>query len=291
MVTALTAAGAAISLARNTVFNRTAVCALVLEDNPVGEDSRLEFETFPGEIEESYAVSQYEEIAGTRMSQPASAAYRGGNWGQFTLQIEFHAGLKYTPLISDLDPRGLDPTDIERLLIENERKARWCQALTFPLARSFGPSFKRILPSPPTGGVTFSAETLKALDNLKRKDPPIVLVVFGSWHIIRGYVLTSTLKWVGPWHPTTARPYGAMVTLSIQPIMPEYPTWETIRNLSTKGGFTTNTPEIHGVVGPKDATANAAREARAVVAVRARENADAAATLVNLGGAFPIPGL
>ena len=37
-------------------------CALVLEDEPVGQDSQLRWESFPGTIEEVYALTTYREI-------------------------------------------------------------------------------------------------------------------------------------------------------------------------------------------------------------------------------------
>lgn len=290
MVTPLMAAGVALGVARATLLNRQASCALVLEDDPVGPDSRLAFESFPEEIEEVYTVSPYREIGGDRASQPGFVAYRGGNWGAFNLVLEFQAGMKYTPILSDVTGilDTLDPTTIDRLLIENERKVRWCQAMAFPLARSFGATAARILPQASTGGTGTSAIQASQLgDKLTRHDPPIVLIVFGAWYIIRAYCMGVTVKWRGPWHPVTARPYGGVVSMTFQPIMEQYPDWQTIRNISEKGGFTTNTPELRGVI---NSPIQAAAEARAFTATRARENLDAAAQLVDLGG-LPIPGL
>ena len=50
-------------------YSRTSMCALVLEDNPVGPDSRLDFESFPGDegLEETYATQPYREMGGDRI--------------------------------------------------------------------------------------------------------------------------------------------------------------------------------------------------------------------------------
>lgn len=252
-----------------------AQCALVLEDNPVGEDSRLPFESFQQEIEETYTVQPYREIGADRAPQPAFVAYRGGNWGPFNLKLNFRAGTKLSPAPSAVD--NLNLTDVESVLLENERKIRWCQALTFPLPRALGASESdRIVNYPVTGGskspLVPTAALTEAVNNVQRTDPPIVLVVFGSWHVIRGYVMNCVIAWGAPWHPVSARPYGATVSLSIQPVYAKYPTWSLIRNLATQGGLTTNTPEISGRVVPPSLA-----DARARAAQRAIDNAGALA--------------
>jgi hypothetical protein len=230
-------------------------CALVLEDDPVGADSRLVFESFQQELEENYAVQAYEELGAKRMPQPGFVAYRGGNWSSFQIRLIFVAGQKASLVGSGA--AGFDPNvtvtspDIEKLLIEMERKVRWCQALCFPLSREVGPAgSRRILRPSGTGDAPPSAAIEEAISKLKRADPPIVLVVFGSWTTLRGYVTQVNIKWGSPWHPVSVRPYTAEVTLTIQPQMAEYPTWQSIRNQAGVGGFTTASPTIRGAVIP-----------------------------------------
>jgi len=251
------------------------MCALVLEDNPVGDDSRLVFESFPSDegIEEAYSVSQYQEMGAERMPQPGFVAYRGGNWSAVSLKLVFRAGLVAAPVSVD----QLASSDIEQQLIEMERKVRWCQALTFPLERSAGAAGQRILARARTAGVRPTAATTSAVDRLRRNDPPIVLVTFGAWYTIRGYATSVSIRWTGPWHPTTARPYGAEVAITVQPIKAEYPTWQSIRNAAGVGGFTTATPQRNSqapVLGTERATL-----LRSFDAQRARDNAAARSAL------------
>lgn len=225
------------------------MCALVLEDEPVQGDSKLVFESFPSEegIEENYSVEEYQELGGERMPQPGFVSYRGGNWSPFNLKLIFRAGISS---ISQAQAQGFNvteqtPPDLEQLLIDMERKVRWCQALGFPLERSLGPAGQRIL-ARAIANQDQSANLVaeEAISKLRRNDPPIVLVVLGSWYTIRGYVKNPNIKWTGPWHPLTARPYGAEVSLTIQPLMAEYPTWQTIRNIGGSAGYTTQLPGI-----------------------------------------------
>jgi len=220
--------------------------ALVLEDNPVGDQSRLEFETWPEAIEEVYALTSYREIGADRMPQPGGVAYRGGNWSTFSLQLQFRAGMRQSgrpdrrPVSSILldrafgrgSPPAIDRAQFEHELKEMERKARWCQALAFPLRRGLGGvTTTRILKVPTSGrGLTSAVRIRENLAKLKRNDPPKVLVVFGSWMTVRGYCTNVGVRWEPPFDPDTARPYGCTVNIQIQPLLVEYPTWHTIRN-------------------------------------------------------------
>jgi hypothetical protein len=229
-------------------------CALVLEDNPVGADSRLVFESFQQELEMTYAVAAYEELGAKRMPQPGYVAYRGGNWSTFQIRLTFIAGSDAVLAGSGgftFDPAtAVTSPDIERLLIEMERKVRWCEALAFPLERGLGAAGQRILARAKANNVLPTAAATEAVGKLKRNDPPIVLVVFGSWTVIRCYVTQTNTKWGAPWHPMSVRPYTAGVTLTFQPQMAEYPTWQTIRNQAGVGGFTTANPAFRGAVVP-----------------------------------------
>lgn len=237
------------------------MCALVLEDNPVGKDSQLHFESFPGAdgIEETYAVNAYREMGGDRMPQPAHVAYRGGNWMPLSLKLIFRAG-GASPNPRQVDPDATGDTAqisnaaLEQLLIDMEGKVRWCQALTFPLERGLGEFEERRFARRATAaqsGARISdslmADTTEALSSLRRNDPPIVLIVFGSWWVQRAYCTNVTVRWTGPWHPESCRPYGAEVDLTFKPLKAQYPTWQDIRDQAGQGGTTTQIP-LAGVV-------------------------------------------
>lgn len=223
---------------------KLAQCALVLEDSPVGADSRLYFESFPADgIEESYQLVEYRKMGGIRMPQPSFATYQGGDWGPFSLALEFVAGegpgAKPTAA-QVIATEGDQPSpDLEEMLIELEDKVNWCVALGFPLERT-NREAGRIVQRARTRNAVPTAASTQLTSKLKRVDPPIVLVVFGSWRVIRCYVMNVSWKWKGPWHPVSARPYAAEVKFAMQPIMTEYPTWQTIRNRAGQFGVTVN---------------------------------------------------
>ena len=200
-------------------------CALVLEDEPVGDDSRLNFESFPEQIEEVYALVSYREIGADRMPQPSGVAYRGGNWSTFSLALNFRVGARPDAQQAARPPQDYDRERLEQELLEMELKARWCQALCFPLKRDLG-EFGRGFVS---RAGAFATQVTQALNNIKRNDPPKLLVVFGSWMVIRGYATNVSLKWEPPFDPVTNRPYGCLVNIQIQPLMVTYPTWQSIR--------------------------------------------------------------
>jgi len=205
--------------------------ALVLEDNPVGDDSRLDFETFPESIEEVYALTSYRQIGADRMPQPGGVAYRGGNWSTFSLMLEFRVGSRAGGNPGQ-PPANYDRARFEQEMQEMSRKARWCQALGFPLERKLGELGNRIVRKFSSGGGSpvVSARVRQALSELRRNDPPKVLVVFGAWMTIRGYAENISVKWMPPFDPVTTRPTGCQVSMQIQPLMVDYPTWQSIRN-------------------------------------------------------------
>ena len=59
------------NLAPGAKAGKVAQCAIVLEDSPVGPDSRLEFESFDQGLSEAYSVASYKEHGATRAAQPA----------------------------------------------------------------------------------------------------------------------------------------------------------------------------------------------------------------------------
>ena len=245
------------------IYHDTTPCELVLEDNPVGEDSSLEFESFPGEVEETYALNEYREMGGDRMPQPSFVAYRGGNWNPFTLQLIFRAGRRQGDQIAQqaglrTTPLALTDAELQQILIRMERKVRWCQALGFPLERALGETTVRQITSSARAnqfaaaqGIPPSQSTTEKLSSLRRNDPPIVLIVFGSWWVQRAYAKNVSVKWTGPWHPISVRPYGAEVTITFQPIKAVYPTWQLIRDQAGQYGYDVdpgNNPLVRGFV-------------------------------------------
>lgn len=215
-------------LVGNVSYSNVSQCALVLEDNPVNGDSRLDFESFPEDgFEEAYTVEGYREIAGSRMPQPLFAAYRGGNWNDFALTLRFRAG---DQLRREVEISQLTRNDLDALLVSMERKARWCQALCFPLERNATTFTNRIRARAQAGGIDESALRSVDLNQLTRNDPPIVLVVFGSFLTLRCYATSYSLKWTHPFHPVTAQPYGCDVNLTFKRLELDYPTWDSIRN-------------------------------------------------------------
>lgn len=284
----MTTPNATQNLLPGLTYTNVRQCALVLEDNPVNGDSRLEFESFPEDgIEESYSVNGYREIAGGRMPQPGFAAYRGGNWSSFTLVLKFRAGGQAPTRKATLS--AITESDLEGILIEMQRKARWCQALCFPLERQATSLTNRIQRRARTGGISESALQQAGLGQLTRNDPPLVLVVFGSFLTLRCYCTGYAIKWEHPFHPATAHPYGAEVSLQFQRLELEYPTWETIRNQAGRQPQAPNLPRIGGDVVFRSEAAR--RQEQAIAAANAsaidvaRAGGEAAAALSS-GGLF-----
>jgi len=221
----------------------TANCAIVLEDQPTGVDGRMAFQSFEQEIEEAYGVTGYQEYAKERMPQPGYAAYRGGNWSAMNLTLNFQAD---GVLPAGADPRNIKASDVEGILVDMERRIRWFEALGFPLRRTAGAFADRQIQRATTTGFAPSATTQKALRSQVRNDPPIFLVVFGSFLIIRGYLANISLRWKPPYHPETMRPYACAVTMSIQRLDADYPTWQSIRN--SAGGSEQSPVNVSGTV-------------------------------------------
>lgn len=260
------------------VSHKTVPCALVLENEPQGADSRLQFESFPDQIEEAYAVNAYREIAADRMSQPGFVAYRGGNWSSFALELQFRAegstgGRNIEQLLT---------SDIETILLDMERKARWCQALAFPMERTDHETIARVQSAASLIANAFGGLALQNvnLSQLKRNDPPMVFVVFGSFLVLRCYLTNYSLRWDGPFHPVTAQPYGCTVTLTLQRLDKSYPTWETIRNSAGQTQQTLAANRIQGTVPVRATTAAQTDAQREQANSRVRlDNANAASSL------------
>jgi hypothetical protein len=257
--------------------------ALVIEDPPNDSKlrTRLSFQSYPDTIEEVYTLTQYREIAATRMSQPGFVAYRGGNWGAFPLELQFRAGLDVgkdaagksasTPVLDPIPSNpfkaylptrnspDFDTPQMQQQLIDNEINVRWCQALAFPLARGLGATAqKQIIGSKVNAGAQASelSSTGAAIANLQRFDPPIILIQFGSWLTIRGYVTSVTIKWERPFHPRTGRAYGATVDFQFQPLMPFYPNFQSIANQSGDEAYVARTDRLRAAADVRAAQSN-----------------------------------
>ena len=249
------------------VLRNTANCAIVLEDQPTGIDARMPFQFFEPEIEESYALKGYQEYAEKRMPQPGYAAYRGGNWSAMNLTLHFRAT---ADLRSQIQLGQVGVADVEGVLLDMERKIRWFEALGFPLRRTAGAFADRQIKTAKASGVNPTAATQAALKNQVRNDPPIFLVVFGSFLTIRGYLENISLKWMPPFHPVSVRPYGCTVTMAIQRIEAEFPTWRSIRN--SAGSSESSPVNIAGTVGLNASASRDLAGARAQASLSADPN-------------------
>ena len=225
-------------------WSKTSQCALVLEKSPVTE--RLYFESFPGHVDEQH-TAEWAANGGTNLQQPSSYTYRGGNWGDFNLELQFRVGGSG----SNPDVSGAD--QLEQMLLAMERKVRWCQALTFPFDGSGGISAAVETTEPPRRSKEIYYSKLVqgiqnafngASDYVPVTPPSVVLIQFGSWMTLRAYCGMVAIKWGPPWHPISVRPYAATVTMMFKLVKPKLPTWKSIRNqgspiISVSGGIPT----------------------------------------------------
>jgi len=220
------------SIAPGAKWDNLTMCALAMEYAPVQGDSRLVFDAypFPEGFEESYALAGREEHQGQNRPQPLRVTYKGGSWGDITLNLKFRAGMNMTRRarsgIIHADPNNLSATEVEQVLRDMERKVNWCMALGFQLER---PDAWKNYTERPTWNNSGRA-------SWRQNDPPFVLLILGTWRIIRGYVTSISVTWQAPWHPVSGRPYGATVRLSIKPMLRHYPSWESIRNSGSNAG-------------------------------------------------------
>lgn len=131
-------------------------------------------------------------------SEPPLWTWQGGGWANWTLTLEFHAGAT----------EGGGSGSREEFLSAVERKARWILALGAPRGRKRPPNQLRT--------------------NARPGDPPIVLVVFGSFMTLRCICLGTNLTWLPPFEPKTVQPYSAKLEIALQRRSGFYPDWYTI---------------------------------------------------------------
>jgi hypothetical protein len=233
------------SFVPGAAYRDLSMCSLVLEDAPAGVDGKLTFASFPGEIEIAYALAPYRKIGGNRNAQPLYATYQGGDWLPFNLELQFRAGHEAGDVAGLPALGSISPSQMEQLYIDMENKVNWTQAACFPFeSDDLDQSQVRPVNLTQSPDPSPTASATEIADKQPRADAPIVLITIGSFRTIRGYMTQWRGKFVGPWHPTTGRPAGAVVSMTFNPIMAtkDYPTWQSIRNQALKGGQTTNTP-------------------------------------------------
>jgi len=179
------------------------MCALVLEDAPT---ERLVFSSFPvGEgINENYTTN-WNPTKGTA-PEPLFWKWAGGSWTNFTLSLEFVAGI---------DAEALDPRSEAQLIADMKSKVRWCQALGFPRGRTRRPPGER-------------------RTNAYPGDPPVVLVTYGRFMTLRCLCFGANVIWRGPFDHVTADPHGAKVDISLQRVSGFYPDWYDIKEGVTR---------------------------------------------------------
>ena len=251
-------------------------CALVIESAPNdlksinGLGGRLPFESFPGEIDEGYGVGSYDKFGGKNMAAPTRVTYRGGDWNDFSLSLKFFAANEAG---NPVDPLRMTREDVDSILVSLERRARWCQALAFPLSHT-PMSIKRAVSSAARSTVAkkiFTADQLasiaKTAAGTEVEVPPAVLIVFGSFLTIRGYVSSVSLKWGPPWHPTTVRPYSCDVNISFIRVSTEMPDYESIMRGVGRSGMSPDSAQVNGF------SAVQYDEAKAKTAQRTKDNA------------------
>jgi hypothetical protein len=160
-------------------------------------------------------------MSGTRglQSQSLYAYYGGGQFGAFSLSLDFVAGLhdsisppqNYAPMSKALrEAMGVENARKE-LFLDLEKKIRWCQALCFPKPKN-----------PPSK---------KDAYYVSQGQPPRVLITIGEFLTLLGVVQSCNISWNGPWDPIRARPSTANVQLQIERLNYAYPDWYDIRSM------------------------------------------------------------
>lgn len=188
--------------------NAPVMCSISIEDDP---QYKVIFESMPPQgIVEGYQA-QFQAASGRGAPQPAFRRWTGGDWQPMQFDLEFHAGL--------LDAKksfvgNLEET-INALASEMEKKVRLLQAMSFPKPSTPRTANARLLPPAPI--------------------IPFALVIIGNFITYRGYITSTQITWKEPWHPVSARPLSALVTVSFQPIMAFYPDFFDAQNPQMRG--------------------------------------------------------
>ncbi len=195
------------------------MCAIQLEDDPRNE-FRVQFESVPPQgIVEGYSAN-FSAASGRGAPQPAFRRWTGGDWQPMQFDLEFRAGAFSKKGASQQSgQQGTAQSDNSALINEYasdmEKKVRLLQAMSFPKPPQQRTANQKLLPPAPL--------------------IPFVLVVFGDFVTFRGYVTSTQITWKEPWHPVSARPLTAVVSVSFQPIMAFYPDFYDVQNPQMRG--------------------------------------------------------
>lgn len=189
-------------------------CSVVLKEDP---REKLLFESFPLDgISDGYSASFRPK--GGRVPVVTYRYWSGGGYSPFTLSLTFYAGLNPTVNtrfsgvkwtagnLNRAEEISLD-ADLQAM----EAKVRWLQALCFPRPkrRRSGANRKFVAAG----------------------QPPRVLVTFGRFWTIEGVAGSCEITWKPPFHPVTARPYRAEVSVSIQRLHTLYIDWYDVAKI------------------------------------------------------------
>lgn len=197
------------------------MCAIQLEEDPRSQ-YRVQFESVPPQgIVEGYQAN-FSAASGRGAPQPAFRRWTGGDWQPIQLDLEFRAGAfskKGASQQSGQQQQGTSQTDksalINELASDMEKKVRLLQAMSFPKPPQERTANQKLLPPAPL--------------------IPFVLLVFGDFVTYRGYVTSTQITWKEPWHPVSARPLTAHVSITFQPIMAFYPDFYDVQNPQLRG--------------------------------------------------------
>jgi hypothetical protein len=189
-------------------------CSITLKDVPT---ERLLFESFPTSLSEGYNT-KWDTLNAGAATADFRGKYGGGNFDPFSLSLEFVAGLH--PKVNrraglgvefvlkessyGRETRIADDRYLDQELVMLERKVRWLQALGLPR-----PTRQR-----PAGG-----------RGVVEGEPPEVLITIGRFMTISGIVTSTNTSWKPPFHPVSARPYTAEVSLTIKRLFTFFPDW------------------------------------------------------------------
>lgn len=196
-------------------------CSIALKEDP---RKKILFESFPDTISESYSAN-VQKVPNSLKPVTTLTKYGGGDYGNFALSLRFVAGLN-TPFSGGndvLNTKGVVSSEALKVLLDKslkdelsllEKKVRFLLALCFP--------------KPPEDLRISAQEKLK--ENFVGGTTPVVLISIGSFLTIEGQATSWDVQWSAPWHPETAQPYVADVTMSFIRLYNFFPDYYDIIN-------------------------------------------------------------
>jgi hypothetical protein len=174
---------------------------IVLEDDPA---FGYTFQSVPEELVEGYSANFTAQTGIS--SQAAYYKYSGGEWDTLTINTVHYAGL---------DDGISDPEEASAKMVAELRRL---QAMAFPR-----PVAQR-LPS----------QKLIAIGI-----PPMALLIWGSFIVLRGRVTNVNISWLRPFLPGTATPKHCTIAVTFQPIMAFYPDFYDVQDARFRGSVVT----------------------------------------------------